>query len=145
MDSIKEQINTFVSEWQAITMAYSDYARSIGINYTSLQVLKYITTIEGCTQKDICERSFLPKQTVNSIITGFYKKGFVELRELKEDRRTKSIHLTEAGQKYLDSFFPHIDESEYQAMASLSEKERENLIHCIHSYGEKFREMLMKE
>ena len=145
MDTIKEQIDTFVSEWQAITMAYSDYARSIGINYTSLQVLKYITTIEGCTQKDICECSFLPKQTVNSIITGFYKKGFVELRELKEDRRTKSIHLTETGQEYLASFFPHIDESEYQAMASLSEKERESLIHCIHAYGEKFREMLMKE
>ena len=67
------------------------------------------------------------------------------MRELKEDRRTKSIHLTEAGQKYLDSFIPHIDESEYQAMASLSEKERQNLIQCIHSYGEKFREMLMKE
>ena len=26
MDTIKEQIDTFVTEWQAITMAYSDYA-----------------------------------------------------------------------------------------------------------------------
>ena len=67
------------------------------------------------------------------------------MRELKEDRRTKSIHLTETGKKHLDSFFPHIDGSEYQAMASLSEKEREDLIRCIHAYGEKFREMLMKE
>ncbi len=41
MDTIKEQIDTFVAEWQAITMAYSDYSRSIGINYTIIQVCRY--------------------------------------------------------------------------------------------------------
>lgn len=145
MNSIESQIAAFVKEWQAITMAYSDYARSAGINYTSLQVLKYITTIDNCTQKNICERSFLPKQTVNTIITGFYKKGLVELRELKEDRRTKQIYMTEEGQKYLEQVFPHIDDSEYGAMASLSPEEREMLIKCIHAYGEKFRELILKE
>ncbi|MDR2460075.1 MAG: hypothetical protein LBE38_04735 [Deltaproteobacteria bacterium] len=34
-------------------------------------------------QKTLCDESFLPKQTVNQIITSFYKQGLVELAEVE--------------------------------------------------------------
>lgn len=141
---IEDDVKSFSDEWQSITMTYSDYARSVGISYTSLQILKYITGTENCTQKTICEMSFLPKQTVNTIITGFYKKGYIELRELPEDRRTKTIHLTEKGRKYIDTFSPHIEEAEYEAMQSLSEEQRTMLVEGIRLYGKIFREKLLE-
>ena len=136
---IENEVEQFASEWQSITMTYSDYARSVGISYTSLQILRYITHTPNCTQKSICEMSFLPKQTVNTVITGFYRKGFLEM---PEDRRTKTIHLTERGQEYMDTFSPHIKKAEYEAMQALSEEQRAMLIEGIRLYGKIFREKI---
>lgn len=140
---IENDVKRFSDEWQSITMTYSDYARSVGISYTSLQILKYITGTKNCTQKTICEMSFLPKQTVNTIITGFYKKGYIELRELAEDRRIKTIHLTVKGQAYMDTFSPHIEAAEYEAMQSLSDEQRTMLVESIRLYGKIFRKKLL--
>lgn len=139
---IEASVKQFSDEWQSITMTYSDYARSVGISYTSLQVLKYITGTKDCTQKSICEMSFLPKQTVNTIITGFYKQGYVELREVPEDRRIKTIHLTPKGKEYMDTFSPRIERAEYEAMQALSDEQRAMLIESIRLYGNVFRETL---
>lgn len=144
-DEIAKQVEEFSKEWQNITMAYSDYARSVGLNYTSLQILKYITSIENCTQKAICEMSFLPRQTVNTIITNFFKNGFLELRELPEDRRIKTIHLTTKGQEYVDRFSPHIIQAEYAAMEGLTNEQRKALIEGIRLYGQMFRKKIAKE
>lgn len=142
MREIEKEVEQFSNEWQSITMTYSDYARSKGISYTSLQILRYITHTTDCTQKSICKMSFLPKQTVNTIITGFYKKGYIELRELPEDRRTKTIHLTKKGQDYMDTFSPHIKKAECEAMQALSEEQRTMLIESIRLYGKVFREKI---
>jgi DNA-binding MarR family transcriptional regulator len=82
-------------------MVYEDYARTLDISYTSLQILTMIMFTEECTQKTICEKTFLPKQTVNAVIIGFYKKGIIELRELPSDRRNKTIHLRGINKKQL--------------------------------------------
>lgn len=140
---IENDVKQFSNEWQSITMTYSDYARSVGISYTSLQILKYITGTENCTQKTICEMSFLPKQTVNNIITNFYKKGYIELREMPEDRRNKTIHLTAKGKEYMDTFSPHIEDAEYEAMQTLSDEQRTMLVESIRLYGKIFREKLL--
>ena len=142
---IENSVKQFSDEWQSITMTYSDYARSVGISYTSLQILKYITGTSECTQKSICEMSFLPKQTVNTIITGFYKQGYVELREVPEDRRIKTIHLTQKGKEYMDTFSPHIENAEYEAMQALSDEQRTMLIESIQLYGKIFRETLLNQ
>lgn len=142
---IENSVKQFSDEWQSITMTYSDYARSVGISYTSLQVLKYITGTKNCTQKNICEMSFLPKQTVNTIITGFYKQGYIELREVPEDRRIKTIHLTAKGKEYMDTFSPYIENAEYEAMQALSDEQRAMLIESIQLYGKIFREVLFNQ
>ena len=50
-----------------------------GLSYTSLSVLSTIADTENCTQKMLCEMRFLPKQTVNAVVTAFYKKGWLRL------------------------------------------------------------------
>lgn len=139
---IKSNVEQFSREWQKVMMLYSDYARSVGINYTTLQVLKYIAEIDNCTQKIICEQSFLPKQTVNSIITSLYKDDYVELRELAEDRRAKSIHLTKSGKQYSDMISERLYKAEYQAMENMTAEKRKNLLDSFHEYAELFQSQL---
>ena len=69
MSELQEQIRQYGSylyEWNA---SYEEYARRVGLSYTSLAVLSTLYDAENCTQKMLCERCFLPKQTVNAAIT----------------------------------------------------------------------------
>lgn len=72
----------FANAWQSISVIYEDYARKSGISYNSLYILNAILYTENCTQKQICEKTLLPKQTVNKVITGFFKSGYIELRKI---------------------------------------------------------------
>lgn len=142
---VEQDIKQFCDAWQGINMVYEDYARSIDIPYTSLCILSMLTQTENCTQKLICELTLLPKQTVNTIITGFYKSHFIELRELPEDRRTKTIHLTREGQEYADRVIPHIRAAEKKAMERLSDEQRQALLEGIEIYSRVFREEMMAD
>ena len=135
---IEAQMRRFCDELHGINRVYEDYARSVDIPYTTLQILDLITRNEGCTQKMICERTFLPKQTVNNVITAFYKQGYVTLKEVPEDRRNKTIHLTKSGQEYAGRVIPQIREAEYEAMAELTDEQRCALIESIRIYSEMF-------
>ena len=140
---IDRQINEFCNELHNINGIYDDYARSVNIPYTNLYILSMISKNDECTQKIICERTFLPKQTVNAIITGFYKKGLVELRELPSDRRNKTIHLTNEGKEYIKEIISHIQDAEYAAMKSLSEEQRKVLIESLYIYKEAFKKAML--
>ena len=141
---IEKQVEQFCDRLYGLNMIYEDYARSVNIPYTTLQILNLITLMEECTQKAICEKTFLPKQTVNNVITSFYKQGFVELRELPEDRRNKTIHLTKSGQKYADSVIPQIRETEYKTMKNLTPEQRKNLLESMEIYCGLFRKIMLK-
>ena len=143
--SIENQVKQLSDEWQSLNVIYEDYARTLGMPYSNLQVLSYINMIPDCTQRIICEKTFLPKQTVNSIITGFYKEGYVELKETKEDRRVKAIQLTAKGKKYSDKIMPTLFNAEYEAMAELSKTERKALLELFKKYGQLFREQIFQK
>lgn len=144
-DDIERQVNQFCNAWRALDLIYEEYAKAVHMPYTSLRILNLIARKQACTQKAICEHTFLPKQTVNSIVTGFYRKGLVELREAPEDRRTKTIHLTEAGRTYSDGIIHHIRNAERMAMASLTQAQRVQLIESMYLYGRVFRDAMLEK
>lgn len=127
-----------------INSVYADYARSVGLSYTSLHALHMVMLTKNCTQKIIIEQTFLPKQTVNSVISAFCKQGIMELKESPEDRRVKTIHLTEKGQKFAKSILPQITESEIQSMAQFTDEERNLFLKFMKKYADTFEKMLRK-
>lgn len=138
-------MRAFCNAWQSLTTIYEDYARKSGVSYNSLYILNAIQQIENCTQKQICEKTLLPKQTVNNVVTGFFKSGYVELRELPENRRIKTIHLTEQGRKYADMLIPHIHHADKLAMESLTEEQQDTLLHLMDIYVATFRKEMLGE
>lgn len=142
-EKMEEQVRQFCDAWQDLNMIYEDYARSINVPYTSLYILSLITRTENCTQKTICEKTFLPRQTVNTIITGFYKKRWVTLEEMPEDRRSKVIHLTKAGKEFADQVIPQIWKAELQAMEKLTPEQRKALLEGIRIYRKAFQSAML--
>lgn len=143
--TIEEKTKVFCNAWQSISIIYEDYARKSGISYNSLYILNAIQQIKDCTQKQICEKTLLPKQTVNNVITAFYKSGYIELREFPENRRIKTIHLTEKGEKYAGELIPHIHQADKVAMNSLTEEQQDTLLSLMNTYVSAFRKEMLGE
>ena len=115
-------------------MAYADYAKSIGFSYTSLSVMGMIHCMPNCTQKEIADNCFLPKQTVNSIITSFLKNGWVKLEEVPEDRRNKTVNLTEEGMVKANEILKQTHDSEMEALKVLTKEQQETLLKLTRTY-----------
>lgn len=143
--TLEEQTRAFCAAWQSLDGVYESYARSVGVPYTTLYVIMLISRQQGLTQKDIREASFLPKQTVNSVVTALYKKGLVELRERPDDRRAKAIYLTAEGRAYADGLIPRVHEAETAAMGSLPPDLRSGLLKGIEAYNLAFRAAILRE
>lgn len=126
-------------------MIYDDYARKCGVSYNSLYILNAILYTENCTQKLICDKTLLPKQTVNNVITSFFKSGYIELRELSENRRIKTIHLTKKGMDYAQTLLPHIRDAGCKAMDALTSAQQDMLLELINTYVSTFRKEMLGE
>lgn len=126
-----QQYCSLLHEWNA---SYEDYARSVGLSFTSLSILSAIHSTQNCTQKRLCEICFLPKQTVNGVIRQFYKDGWIRMTELEENRRYKSICFTEKGQIEADRIMKRVRDSECAAMTSLTEEEQQALVSITQRY-----------
>ena len=128
----KMKFSQFNKRMLGIEKIYENYAKSVGLTYMSLTVLQIIYHSDRpCTQKNICEDSHYNKQIVNSIIKGFYDKGYVELKESSEDRRNKKIILTASGKKYADEILMPLSEIEKKALSAISDSETEQLIYLL--------------
>lgn len=142
---IENKSQAFCNAWQSLSMIYVDYARKCGVSYNSLYILNAILYTENCTQKLICDKTLLPKQTVNNVITSFFKSGYIELRELSENRRIKTIHLTEKGMDYAQTLLPHIRNANCKAMSALTAAQQDMLLELINTYVSTFREEMLGE
>ncbi len=131
---IRAQIAQYCSllhEWNA---SYEEYAKSAGLSYTSLSVLSAIYSNPGRTQKELAENCFLPKQTVNAVITSFLKNGWVKLEEMPKDRRNKTVNFTETGMENATKIIDKVRECEDKAMSGLTNEQRDALLDLTKIY-----------
>jgi len=108
---------------------YDEYAKSNGIlinTFLVLNVLFYAK--DGMTQKEICAKVFESKQTVSLIVKNLLKDGYVTLEENIEDKRNKTVKMTNKGRAYAERPVRHITWSEDMAMSMFTPEEQEQLI-----------------
>lgn len=134
-----EASQRFWSIWQDVERIYERYARLQGLSYTSLTILGQVYDDRRvgaeCTQRSICDATHLPKQTVNSVVSGLCRDGVVELVELPHDRRAKAIHLTEEGAIYARRLIEPVNEAERVAFSQLTETERAQFFDALSRFA----------
>lgn len=117
---INELVNAYCRLRDRQHAVYSKCAKRHDLTANELFVLDILWFApEGCTQTEICERLSANKQTIAAIITRFWKRGYLTLEEVAEDRRNKRLRFTEAGKEYAGKIIPSAAEAENLAMAEL--------------------------
>lgn len=130
---VSKEINDLVNAYCRLRdrqhAVYSKCAKQHDLTTNELFVLDILWFApEGCTQTEICERLSANKQTIAAIVTRFWKKGYLILEEVAEDRRNKRIRFTEAGREYAGAIIPPAANAENLAMAELG---AENLTELV--------------
>ena len=142
---LNEMAKYFCDIRQHLETIYDDYARTVGISDTTLFVLYLIRQYEECTQKIICEKTMLPKQTVNNVIKKLIEQGHVRLEPLRTNQKTKKIVFTESGKQYAKPLLEHIQIAESEAMNQFSKSQQEEFIKLMKMYDQAFQNAMQRK
>ena len=122
---------------------YRDIAQQIGVSSSAFDIMYAICELgNGCQQKDICDASFIPKQTVNSSIRNLEKEGFLRLENGKG--RAMKIYLTPYGEEKIEKLMKPVIELEKAALDKLGEQETAKLLELSHRHVEALRDEYSK-
>ncbi len=143
-EKIIEQIDSYYDSWFKMNSIYHDWAKRHSIDDTMLFVLYVIkNSVPYCTQNQICNKLFLPKQTVSQILSKLEKQGYIEKEIKAEDRRNKIITFTEKGNCFAIPILEKLKLAEIEAFSGISYTHRvniiENLAVLIHALSKKFK------
>ncbi len=109
----EHELQRYYSLWKDCNAMYEEWAKEQGLSSNGMLVLySFYSGEEICTQKTICQKWGIPKQTVNTILKDLEQKGYVQMLSLPEDKRNKQIRLTPAGKAYADTVIGKLQEKE---------------------------------
>lgn len=141
----KNLVNDFYSSWSRGTALYMKWAAEHGISYTELSVLYVLVTKGPCTQKYISEHCGLPKQTVNRCIHDFEKEDYLRLEAGKQDKREKSVILTEKGNCHAENILKPLFEIESYICRNISPRQLTQAIETRELFNTLFENAMKKE
>lgn len=91
----------------------------------------YLDQAGGCHQKHLEVGAGLRGSSVNSLINGLERRGYVRRASGLRDRRTKELTLTEKGAELVDTFLAIFRETERKAVDGFSDGERTLLLELL--------------
>ncbi len=86
------------------------------------------------SQQEICMAWSLRKQTVNNIIKGMVRKGYVSLRSVPGTRNRKRIFLTPRGRAYGEAIVLPVSQAEKRAFGRMPREERACFLQLLKKY-----------
>ena len=136
--NLRQQMEIITACICRVTELYGDWARQRGMSYNLLMTLYAISQNQPCTQRQIAREWMIPKQTVNTILDGMQKKGYIRLDVLPTDRRSKRICLTPQGEAYAGPILDALDALEWRALQGMGTEQMEQklalerrFLHCL--------------
>jgi DNA-binding MarR family transcriptional regulator len=120
--------------WKEFGGTYDAVALRAGISSSVLDALYTLFLEDGITQKGICERASLSKQTVHSAVVKMEQGGLVRTERGKG--RSVLLFLTPAGREKVRRVVRPIVEAEIRAYNTLSAQEFDQLMQLITRVGE---------
>lgn len=112
---------------------YDEYTKRNGMMMKTLLVVNVLYydafyNKGGMTQKEICQRTFQSKQTVNLIIKNLLAENYVTVTGMAGNKRNKIVQMTDAGRNYCEKVVRHITWAEDMVMPMFTPDEQKHLI-----------------
>jgi DNA-binding MarR family transcriptional regulator len=113
------------------TNRFSERIRPLGLTPAHAGMMRLIARFPGLSQRDLCARlSILPSRLV-LLVDELEEKGFVERRDDPSDRRSYDLHLTQKGQKAMETLGRLAKEHGNEMCEGLTSEERMTLAELI--------------
>ena len=142
---IKNQIDTINQKINELNSLYRTAAIKSGISDGEISIWSLLLySQEEYSQQDLADTLYLPKQTVNSIISNFVKKKLVFLEHVPGTRNKKVIRLTKEGREYGECRVSWIFQAEEKAMEETDPEEIKAYVSMLEKYIGRFKEEIEK-
>lgn len=92
------------------------------------KVLDFLSTHDGCMQKEIACGTLTDEATLTGIITKMEKKGFIERKMKEGNRRTYYVYLTDLGHEKVKVIKNIFKEKEDKALSGFTDFEKEEFL-----------------
>ncbi len=135
------QLQRYYSLWKDCTSMYEEWSKRHGLSSNGVIVLYSLYEGNGtCTQKMISQKWCIPKQTVNTILKVFQKKGYIEMFSIPEDKRNKQIRLTDEGKAFADDIIGKLYKKEIYVIEKMGLENIQNMNDNTELFIKLFRE-----
>ncbi|MCH5278820.1 MAG: MarR family transcriptional regulator [Christensenellaceae bacterium] len=119
---------------------YHAAAKKLGLSACALWLLYILREKDHVyTQSEICERLFMPKQTINSALKKLEIDGFIEL-QIGSDRKTKRVVLTESGRRLAGRSADKLLEAERSAFSRMTNEEQDAFLRLFRRFTDLLRD-----
>jgi DNA-binding MarR family transcriptional regulator len=119
----------------AVSRRFHEALAPLQLEPREFALLRGVGAAEGKSQQAIGERLQIPPSRMVAFIDALEARGLIERRHNPEDRRTRALHLTDAGHELLARAFARAGEFERSLCAGLSDAERERLLDLLQRVG----------
>lgn len=134
-NNIKKDLELLNLQIKELSAIYRHAINKLGVSDTEFWIWYTLLIIQGeYSQQDICDICFLPKQTVNSVISNLIKKDYIYLEVLPKSRNRKIIRISDQGQVYGQNIVSNIYDAELRSIAKLPKEERQMFIMLLKKY-----------
>ena len=138
---IKNRIDIINQKIKELNALYRAAAIKSGISDGEISIWSLLLCSEkDYSQQDLADILYLPKQTVNSIISNLVKKRFVFLEHVPGTRNRKVVRLTKEGRAYGESRVMWIFQAEEKAMEETVPEEINACISMLENYIRRFKD-----
>lgn len=134
-----DDVNRAVIQYRGI---YSAWSSGHGISYSEMLVLYTIRESGYCTQKQICDRYLVPKQTIHNVIRQLLQGGILECDSARSRGREKAFALSEKGREYASPLIDSLNAFETRALSLLGADKLSALTRTLSEYNQMLNQAL---
>ncbi|MBE6879188.1 MAG: winged helix-turn-helix transcriptional regulator [Ruminococcaceae bacterium] len=114
---------------------YCYWAKKYGVSYNEMLVLYVLREYGFCTQKQVCDRYLVPRQTINNVIARLRNDGLLEVSPSLNIGREKAFVLTKKGSAHFSDFITSMNTVEETAVELLGEDKMLLMTQLIGEYN----------
>lgn len=130
---ISNPLKEFNRIYKKTNEIYHDIALRLGLSDSAFDILYSISELgDGCLQKDICNATCIPKQTIHSSIRQMEKSGYLTLSSGKG--RSIHITLTDLGKNLLERTIYPVMQMEGEAFHCMTDEECQQMLALFGKY-----------
>jgi DNA-binding MarR family transcriptional regulator len=119
----------------AVAKRFRETLAPLELEPREFAVLRAVAAAEGQSQQAIGDRLQIPPSRMVAFVDALEARSLLERRHNPHDRRTRELHLTEAGRELLERAFALAAGLERDLCSGFSDSEREQLLALLQSVG----------